>query len=536
MLPAAATYEALCEAFHWEIPSRYNMGVDVCDKWAAREPDRVAIIDLTGESRRDYSFADLKMMSDRMAAYLRLQGVAHADRVGVYRTQSVWTAVAHIAIWKLGAISIPLFKLFGAEALKTRLNDASAKMVITDAEGAETLSDLRDALPELDDVLVAEELTASDPLNFQPVETEPDDPAVIIYTSGTTGPPKGALHGHRILLGHLPGVEMSHDGLPQEGDCLWTPADWAWIGGLFDVLMPGLHHGIPVVAARMEKFGTNECRRIISEAGVRNIFFPPTALKMLKADNANISGLRSIASGGEPLGEEMLAWGKQAFGLTINEFYGQTECNMVVSSAGNLFEPRPGAIGKPVPGHVVEVIDDRGQTASGEGDISVLEGTPVMMLEYWNNAPATAEKFRRDDTGRKWLLTGDRGRREDDFIRFVGRDDDVITSAGYRIGPGEIEDCLLNHSAVAAAGVIGKPDPVRTQIVKAYVMLKPGLIASDSLRAELQAHVRERLAKYEYPREIDFVEELPMTVTGKIIRRELRGRATEEVRRQVKEA
>jgi len=535
MLAAATTYEALCEQFTWDLPARYNMGVDVCDKWTKLDPERVAIIDLTGETRCDYSFSQLKIMSDQVAVYLRQQGVERGDRVGVYRTQSVWTAVAHIAVWKLGAISIPLFKLFGEEALKTRLNDSGAVMVITDADGAEMLFDMIDDLHSLKNVMVADGFTGPETTGFEPVETAPDDPSVIIYTSGTTGPPKGALHGHRILLGHLPGVEMSHDLLPREGDCLWTPADWAWIGGLFDVLMPGLHHGIPVVAARMAKFGSGECRRIIEDAGVRNVFFPPTALKMLKADNTRITGLRSVASGGEPLGEEILSWGKQAFGLTINEFYGQTECNMVVSSAGSLFEPLPGAIGKPVPGHEVEVIDETGAPALGEGDIAVLEGAPVMMLEYWNNPEATRDKFRIDSTGRKWLLTGDRGIREGGFIRFVGRDDDVITSAGYRIGPGEIEDCLIRHDAVAAAGVVGKPDPVRTQVVKAYVVLKPGHAPSDTLRAELQAHVKERLAKYEYPREIEFVEELPMTVTGKIIRRELRQRAEDETRSQTVE-
>ncbi len=533
MLPAAATYDELCERFRWDIPARYNMGVDVCDKWATSAPDRLAIIDLSEGGRRDVAFGELKSLSDQIAIHLRRQGVQRGDRVGVYRSQSVWTAVAHIAVWKLGAISIPLFKLFAEEALLSRLLDSRAKVVITDKEGAQILHDLQHRLPELKTVMVADDFSGSEFDGFEPVETGPDDPAVIIYTSGTTGPPKGALHGHRILLGHLPGVEMSHDFFPQEKDCLWTPADWAWIGGLFDVLMPALHHGIPVVAARMAKFGTVECQRIIEQANVRNVFFPPTALKMLKADNAQISGLRSVASGGEPLGEEMLSWGREAFGLTINEFYGQTECNMVVSSASCLFEPLPGAIGKPVPGHFVEVIDATGEPTLEEGDIAIFEGTPVMMLEYWNNPEATAEKFRTDNKGGKWLLTGDRGVREGGFIRFVGRDDDVITSAGYRIGPGEIEDCLLRHSAVAAAGVIGKPDPVRTQIVKAYVMLREGMAATDALREELQAHVKQGLAKYEYPREIEFVPELPMTVTGKIIRRELRMRAEQEAKAEL---
>jgi len=528
MLPPAKSYDDLIDRFSWKIPERYNLGVDVCDKWAKSEPERLAIIDLTGDQRRDFSFEELKQRSDQMAVYLLDLGIEQGDRVGVFLTQSIWTAVAHIAIWKIGAISIPLFKLFGEAALKSRLQDSGAKVVLTDDEGLNILSALDD-LPSLASIVVAERIPPQDMKNFFPLETNADDPAVLIYTSGTTGPPKGALHGHRILLGHLPGVEMSHDFFPQENDVIWTPADWAWIGGLFDVLMPALHHGRPVVASRMNKFSSLQCREIIEQTGITNIFFPPTALKILKADGIKIDGLRSVASGGEPLGIEMLNWGKQAFGLTINEFYGQTECNMIVSSCAHLFAPQPGAMGKPVPGHIVSVLDDMGEPSKSEGDIAVAEGTPVMMLKYWNNPQATKDKFRTDKNGRRWLLTGDRGVASDGFIKFVGRDDDVITSAGYRIGPAEIEDCLLSHPAVVAVGVIGKPDPQRTEIVKAYIMLASQAMGDDQLRSELQTHVKTRLAKYEYPREIEFVDALPMTITGKIIRKELKQRAIDEI-------
>ncbi|CAN0581136.1 unnamed protein product, partial [Ectocarpus sp. 12 AP-2014] len=289
-------------------------------------------------------------------------------------------------------------------------------------------------------------------------ETGPDDPAVIIYTSGTTGAAKGALHGHRLLTGHLPGVALSHDHLGQPGDVIWTPADWAWIGGLFDVCMPALALGVPVVADRMPKFDVATAGRLIAETGIRNIFFPPTALRMLKAHQAEFPGLRTVASGGEPLGAEMLAWGRAAFGLEINEFYGQTECNMTVTACGADYPAKPGCIGKPVPGHDVQIIDDEGQPTDGEGDIAVRRGSGSMFLGYWQNPEETAKKFRGD-----WMLTGDRGIRDGDHLRFVGRDDDVITSSGYRIGPAEIEDCLLTHPAVATVGVVGKPDPVRTE-------------------------------------------------------------------------
>jgi acetyl-CoA synthetase len=512
-----APYDALVAGFRWQIPERLNMAAQVCDTWAEDEPERVAIRDLSGEGPREVRHGALRAMADGLAHALVARGVARGDRVGVLRSQGPWCAAAHIAIWKIGAISIPLFKLFKHDALRSRVCDAEARVVVTDAEGV----DLLEGLPDVG-VLVPEREALPEG-RFETVPTGPEDPAVLIYTSGTTGSAKGALHGHRVLTGHLPGVEMSHDFLGQPGDCLWTPADWAWIGGLFDVLMPGLAIGVPVVAARMAKFSVADCLRIVSQGSVRNVFFPPTALRMLKAEGARIDGLRSVASGGEPLGAEMLDWGRRAFGLTINEFYGQTECNMVASSCASLFSPVPGCLGRAVPGHRVAVIDAEGREITGEGDIAVRRGSASMMLEYWGKPRETAEKFRGD-----WLLTGDRGVIEGGHIRFVGREDDVITSAGYRIGPAEIEDCLLTHEAVATVGVVGKPDPLRTEIVKAYVVLREGVAPSDDLAEELQAHVKERLASYSYPREIAFLDALPMTVTGKVIRKALRARAAAE--------
>ena len=514
MLPAVQ-YDDLIREFRWNLPSSLNMAAQVCDGWAMREPDRTAIIDLTN-GRRDVSYGELRKLADGLAHYLVAQGIGCGDRVGVLRSQGVWCAVAHIAIWKIGAISIPLFKLFRQGALLSRVQDAGTEFIITDPEGAQMLDGQIGIIPE--------DLTLGD-VSFETHQSTPDTPAVLIYTSGTTGSPKGALHGHRILAGHLPGVELSHDFLGQhEGDCLWTPADWAWIGGLFNILMSGLALGVPVVAARMEKFNAPECQRIIRDAGVRNIFFPPTALRMLKAEGSGISGLRTVACGGEPLGVEMLEWGQRAFGLTINEFYGQTECNLIVSSCQALFPPHPGAIGRPVPGHEMAVLDEAGMPTRAEGYIAVKRGSASMMLEYWNRPEQTAEKYCGD-----WMLTGDRGIWEGGYLRFVGREDDVITSAGYRIGPAEIEDCLLKHPSVATVGVVGKPDALRTEIVKAFVVVREGVSADDTLAAELQDFVKERLAQYSYPREVEFLDALPMTVTGKVIRKELRMRAVMEV-------
>ncbi len=541
MLPDSSTYEELCDRFSWDIPEYFNMGVDVCDKWAAIDPDRLALtfVEADGQNR-DYSFGKLKRLSNSLANLLVASGLQRGDRIGILLPQTPETAFSHIAIHKAGGISIPLFMMFGVEALEYRLADSGARMVICNTEGAEKIATIRDRLPELEQVFTinGEQAGSRDlyagmaahSTTFQPVNTKADDPALIIYTSGTTGQPKGALHAHRVLLGHLPGVEMSHDLFPQPGDKIWSPADWAWIGGLLDVLLPAMHYGIPVVARRFEKFTGEAAFQLIQDFGIRNAFIPPTALKMMRsvpdAQSRWKLNMRTIASGGETLGAELLEWGQRVFGVTINEFYGQTECNMIVSSCAALMPERPGIMGRPVPGHKVTIVSDEGiPVLAGQlGNIAVRSPDPVMFLEYWNDSAAAAGKFVGE-----WMLTGDKGICDSDgWLRFVGRDDDVITSAGYRIGPGEIEDCLIGHPAVKIAGVVGKPDAVRTQIVKAYIILEEGVEPTAELAAEVQDWVKVRLAAHEYPREVEFVAALPMTTTGKIIRRVLRDRAESE--------
>ncbi|HEY8596117.1 MAG TPA: acyl-CoA synthetase [Devosiaceae bacterium] len=542
MLVPGSTYEQVRDRFAWDIPEFYNIGVDVCDRWAGREPERLALgyVDAHGV-RTDYTFGQLRASSNRLANLLVALGVGQGDRVGILLPQAPETAFSHIAVFKIGAISIPLFTLFGDEALQFRLGNSGASVVITDSAGEEKLSRVRKTLPDLrhviridgdgGDSLDLHAELARQPDTFAPVMTRADDPAVIIYTSGTTGNPKGALHAHRVLLGHLPGVEISHDLFPQAGDCIWTPADWAWIGGLFDVLLPALHHGVPVMACRFRKFTGEAAFAFIAENGVRNAFLPPTALKMMRGvpepEKRWALNMRTVASGGETLGAELLDWGRRVFGVTINEFYGQTECNMIVSSCAALMPARPGIMGRPVPGHTLAIVDDKGQPlpVGEQANIAVKAPDPVMFLGYWRDEEKTRAKFAGE-----WLLTGDTGEMDaDGWIRFVGRDDDVITSSGYRIGPGEIEDCLLGHPAVRMAGVVGKPDPVRTEIVKAYVVLEQGAGPTPELAEEIKDWVRTRLAAHEYPREVAFVDELPLTTTGKIIRRELRERARREL-------
>jgi len=532
------SYEEMRGKFAWDIPSRYNIGVDIVDRHADVDPFATALIyeSAAGEVVR-YTFQDLKRLSNRLANALAAKGVRRGDRVAVLLPQSVETIVGHVAAYKLGAIALPLFTQFGPEALHYRLTDSGAKALITNAECVDKIMAMRADLPDLGTVLLTgndklagvdrfDELVAAGHEDFEPEDTAPDDPALIIYTSGTTGNPKGALHGHRVLLGHLPGVELPHNFFPRPGDLFWTPADWAWIGGLIDVLLPSLHHKVPVLARRGRKFDPEEAFALMARHNVRNAFLPPTALKLMRQvpqpKQRYGYALRSIGSGGETLGEELMQWGRETFGLDINEFYGQTECNLIVGNCGELMPIRLGSMGRAIPGHEVGIVDDDGTPlADGMvGNIAVRKPDPVMFLGYWNNPRATTDKFAGD-----WLLTGDTGRRDEEgYFWFSGRSDDVITSAGYRIGPAEVEDTLIRHPAVAMAAVIGKPDPVRTEIVKAFIVLARPDTASDALRDDIQDFVRQRLAAYEYPREIEFVDELPMTATGKIMRRELRMR------------
>ena len=547
-LDPSLPWPAIRDRFTWNIPARFNIAQAICGRHCAGADGGAATAIVQEEpdgTVRHVRFADLNRASSRLANVLAGRGVGVGDRVGVLLGQQWETAVAHVAVLRLGAVTVPLFTLFGLDALRYRLGDCGARALLTDAAQAERVAGLLPDLPDLSTVIClgagsaragascqrlidwdAATAVASDV--HKVADTGPDDPAVIIYTSGTTGKPKGALHGHRVLPGHVPGVELPHRLFPHPGDLFWTPADWAWIGGLIDVLWPSLFHGVPVLAQRAAKFDPEAALALMARHGVRNLFLPPTALKMLRqVPDARRFGAkaRSIGSGGETLGAGLLDWGREVFGLTINEFYGQPECNLVVANCADLFAVRPGSMGRPVPGHTVAVVDPatgRPVAAGDLGAIAVRRPDPVMFLGYWNNPAATADRFVGD-----WLLTGDTGRMDEDgHVWFVGRDDDVITSAGYRIGPGEVEDCLARHPAVAMVGVVGVPDPDRTEIVKAFIVPRPGAIAQhggeEALTRALQDFARTHHAAHAYPRRIAFVEALPMTTTGKIMRKDLR--------------
>ena len=531
--PDQTDFNTIYNKFRWDIPTNLNIANQVCERHQSNH-DRIAIYyeNANGDCA-SYSFGQLKTLSDQFANALSAQGIKRGDRIAIVLSQRIETVIAHLAIYKLGAIALPLAILFGPEALEYRLRDSGARIAITDSNKYQTLHSLETSLNELVLVIGCRcgepstefwHLLNQGDADFEIVQTNADDPACLIYTSGTTGPPKGALVAHRAVIGNFTGFEMSQNFFPKVNDLFWTPADWAWTGGLWDGLLPSLNYGVPILAYEGSGFDPERAFILLEKYHVTNAFIPPTALKMLRSvDNIKEKYslcLRAVMSAGEQVGEELIHWGRETLGITINEMWGQTEFNYLVGNCSAIMEPKPGSMGKPYPGHRVDIIDDNGKVlADGEhGELAAWCDDPVMFLGYWNNEAATESKKTNN-----WFRTGDVGYRDEDgFLWFVGRKDDVISSAGYRIGPGEIEDSLLRHPAVLQAAVIGKPDELRGQIVKAFVVLASHQKASDELAKEIQQSVRERLSAHEYPREIAFVDSLPMTTTGKVRRMDLR--------------
>jgi acetyl-CoA synthetase len=539
-------YDELYQGFRWQVPGHYNIAQACCGRWAADRARFALYWEDESGARAAYSFWDIQVAANRLSNALAGLGVAPGERVALLLPQRPETAIAYIAIFQMGAVALPLSHLFGPDALEYRLGHAEASVAIVEPATLANLLAVRDRLPNLRHVVGVggaretgiqswEGLLQRASSSFASVKTKADDPALIIYTSGTTGPPKGALKPHRVMLGNVPGFVHSHDFFPQPGDIFWSPADWAWTGGLMDALLPSWLFGIPILGYR-GRFDAERAFHLLAKYGIRNSFLFPTALKlMMKAEpeprrKYDLS-LRSVMSAGESVGAPLIEWARGALGVTVNEMFGQTEINYVVGNCQAGWPVKPGSIGRPYPGHRVAVIDEHGNEAKrGElGEIAVhrfwrQERDPVFFLEYWKNPQATREKFVGD-----WGCTGDQGRMDDDgYLWYQGRSDDVIKSSGYRIGPAEIESCLVQHPAVANAAVIGKPDAARGAIVKAFIVLQPGYAPREGLVEEIQNHVRGRLAPYEYPREIEFIDALPMTTTGKVQRKELRRKEQEK--------
>jgi acetyl-CoA synthetase len=539
-------YDELYRAFRWRVPARFNIAEACCGRHA-RDRHRFCLYweDESGATSA-WTYWDLQQQANRLSNALAALGVKRGDRVAIILPQRPETVIAHVACYRMGAVAMPLSILFGPEALEYRLQNSETSVAFVDPASLPNLQPIRDRLPDLKHVVgiagareagvtAWESLLEKASWRYAPLDTAAEDPALLIYTSGTTGPPKGALKPQRVLIGNLPGFLYSHDEFPQPGDMFWSPADWAWTGGLMDALLPTMYYGYPILGYR-GRFDPERAFHLLEKYQVRNSFLFPTALKMMMkavpSPRARYDlALRSIMSAGEAVGETVFGWAREHLGVTINEMFGQTEINYLVGNSQALWPAKPGSIGRPYPGHRIRIIDDAGdEVPPGEiGEIAVnrtdIHGDPdaVFFLGYWKNEKATREKFTGD-----WCRTGDLAKRDEDgYFWYQGRADDMFKAAGYRIGPSEIENCLVKHAAVANAAVVPSPDPERGNVVKAFIVLTPGHRASAALEKEIRSHVRGRLAPYEYPKEIEFIDALPMTTTGKVQRRVLRLREEE---------
>jgi acetyl-CoA synthetase len=600
-------WAAMQQAFRWRVPRQFNIAQMCSRRWAQSDDAsrRVAVIAHRPEAEAQFhSYSELQAAADRLSSALRGLGVQRGDRVAIVMPQRFETAVAYMAVLQLGAIAMPLSQLFGPEALAYRIQNAEAAVALCDEASIEALRSVRADCPSLATVVGLgaaaaqadhdwQALLAGAAAGFEPVDSLADDPAILIYTSGTTGAPKGALIPHRALIGNLPGFLCSQNGfglsldfeqdggaavqsgfLPRTGEgggghghlgdevqdtpVFWSPADWAWTGGLMDALLPTLYFGYSIVAFN-GRFSPELALQILAQHRVSHSFLFPTALKaMMKAvphpRQHHALHLQGLMSAGEAVGDAVFAWCRDELGVIVNEMFGQTEVNYIVGNCalngvatpGAGWPARPGSMGRGYPGHLVDVIDDAGQPCAPgvPGEVAIRrtdvhgDADPIFFLGYWRNEAATRAKFSGD-----WWRTGDMARRDEDgYLWYEGRADDVFKAAGYRIGPGEIENCLLKHPAVANCAVVPKPDAERGALVKAYVVLTPEFMASrasqwdassrfdQELIGALQAHVKGQLAPYEYPKEIEFIDQLPMTTTGKVQRRVLRLQEEERVR------
>ncbi len=558
---AADRYEALYRQFRWQVPTQFNIAEVCCARWARETPRAVAIrVEYEAGRAAVHTYADLQRDANRLAHALRRLGVQRGHRVAVVMPQRFETAVAHIALYQLGAVAMPLSMLFGPDALEYRINHSETQLAIVDESAIFNLRAARAQCPGLRTLLAVggaagqgdvdwDAALQRERTRFSAVKTLADEAAVLIYTSGTTGPPKGALLAHRALIGNLPGFVASQNWfgfdpaasaasisqkLEKSQSVFWSPADWAWTGGLMDALLPTLYFGREIVAYQ-GRFTPEVAFDLMQRHRVGHTFLFPTALKaMMKAVPAPRQRydlhLQAIMSAGEAVGDAVFDYCRQHLGVTVNEMFGQTEINYIVGNCALLWPARPGSMGRPYPGHRIALLDDDGNECpcGVAGDVAVhrrdIHGhpDPVFFLGYWKNEAATRAKFSGDPSD-SWCRTGDMALMDaDGYLWYQGRSDDMFKAAGYRIGPSEIENCLVKHPAVANAAVVPKPDAERGALVKAYVVLAAGFDGTPALVAELQRHVRGKLAPYEYPKEIEFIDALPMTTTGKVQRRVLR--------------
>jgi acetyl-CoA synthetase len=527
------SYEAAYEGFEWDVPETFNVAEAVCGRWAdAPDGKRRVALFYEGEdgSEETYSFWQMRREANRVSNALADAGVERGTRVGVVLPQRPENLFANLGVLQLGGIVVPLSVLYGSEGLRYRLAHSETEVVVVGQQRAELVEELRPDLdsletvitvdaPDLGDATWADAVGSASP-EFDAVDTAAEDSAYVIYTSGTTGEPKGAHHAHRKLLGYIPGWQMINE-FPDESAVHYSPSGWAWVGGLFAVVWGAWFHGQPVVGYGGQ-FEPEEIYRILEKYGATHTLLTATMVRMLReVDHTDYDlDVEVVPSGGEKVSRDVHRYVEEEWDAVVNEIYGQTECNFLVATNHELMEMNYEATGKPAPGHVVAVVDEETgeELPPGEiGHIAVKRPDPSMLLDYWNQPELTEALFVGD-----WMLTGDAGSfDEEGYLHYEGRADDVIITAGYRVSPLEVEDTLREHEAVANAVVVGVDDEERGQVVKAFLKLDPDVEPSEALAEEVRTFVREREAAYKYPREVEFVEEFPTTVTGKVQRRKL---------------
>jgi acetyl-CoA synthetase len=533
--------EELREAWEYEIPDRFNAGEFLCDRWAA-DQSNVAIYyeDWTADEEGTYTFQELQTQTNRLANRYHEYGLEQGDRIAVNVNRKREALIAYLAAWRAGIVPVPLSTLFGPDGLQYRIDDSGAALAVVDTSNLDAFREATAGNDVLKGTLVMGEAALAngevpfwDDLErgsrkFEVADTAVDDDLILMYTSGTTGDPKGVRHGHRALFGHLPGMITNGYNLERgSDDILWTPVEFSWAGTMTSIIGTW-SFGTPLVAFESgERFNGERAFDVIERYDVTTASIPPSGLRMMMqvddpSEHFDVDGIRVIISGGESLGESVQTWAGEVFDAPVHESYGQTEIwNMVVGDCTALYEPRGEWMGRHLPGHTIEIVDP--QTGDplepGEiGEIAVHRDDPSVLKGYWNKPDKTDAKFSGE-----WALTGDLGKRDKDgWFKFVSRKDDIIISSGYRISPVEVEESVATHEAVADAGVIGVPHEERGTVVKAFVVLVDGYEPSDDLADEVGEHVRDNLASYEYPREIEFLDELPRTSTGKIRRTGLR--------------
>lgn len=562
-------YAGLHNCFRWDLPEYLNMAWLCLGRHAQNIPEQVAVREhRVAAPPLVCNYAQLQAAVQTLVLQLKAAGVLAGDRVAIALPQGLASAAAYMAVLQMGAVAVPLSQLFGPEALLFRLQNSQAKLVLLRADSLPLFQSLQVQCPSLHTLLPVDSQallhTAQSECGLRGVsasdyyQSRADAPAILMYTSGTTGNPKGAVIPHQALLGNLTGFLCSQNWFgfdpenPEQASqaILWSPADWAWTGGLMNVLLPALYFGRELIAYA-GRFSPETAFTLLQDYAVSHTFLFPTALKaMMKAypepKKQFRIHLQACMSAGEAVGDAVCAYCQNALGVVLNEMFGQTEINYVVGNSAMNQQPssvawpaKPGSMGRAYPGHRVTLLDTQGQEVpAGEiGEIAVhrrdVHGDldPVFFLGYWGDTAATQAKYTGDPQD-SWCRTGDLALQDaQGYFWYQGRVDDVFKSAGYRISPSEVENSLIKHPAVLNAAVVPKPDGQRGAVVKAYVVLSETFEASDALVQALQAHVKHHLASYEYPKEIEFVQALPMTASGKVQRRVLRLAEIERARK-----